>query len=411
MIENNKTLSSRSYFKEIIGASNIHSLDDLIRLNNEFRVDQNIPTHLISKVLNEELPSKQFIALFNKRTNGKSENVVINETSILFKKVPNKLYYFLWSLKNNEYVPVKGIITSTELNKAIHCLLKIQTHVELYLKKFPVSVRLYERLGRAKLDLAGIVQQSERGLIINGRQKHYTDFLREAITCFQNALRIEAYHGKKIDSSHINVLRLLENNFAFKDTRTKLYVNPWNYLIISSALRILNDNESAVTYLNKARFILNTITDHQNPKVVKQKELLEAVYTILKYGDSVCFDLNENKLAKLNKRLRKMKKNKDSIHPNRPSYSPMVEVALSEQYHLQYSLIKQGMLNSDQVAYLRAIYMLYTEIKSATERDKLIYRLNIPPLKIKGTHRALRYLFAAKPLKLLKERSPVNAVN
>ncbi|MFQ5865006.1 MAG: hypothetical protein ACE5IW_07245 [bacterium] len=408
MNNNNKTLGSRSLFRDIIGADNIRRLDDLIRLNNEFRVDPNIPTLIVSKVLNEELSSKRLIALFNERINGKSEDVVINEISILFNKIPQKLYYFLWSLKNREDVLVEGMITSTELDRAIYCLLKIQTHVELYLKKFPSSVRLYEKLGIAHFDLAGIVRHANRGLAINGKKIYYTNFLRKAISCFQHALKIQAEQGEKIDSSHIDVLRLLDQEFSFKEARHNLYVNPWNFLYISAALRVLNDVESADTYLDKTRFILNTVQDHQNPKVVKQKELLDAVYTLLKYGDSVCFDLNENKLAKLNSRLKNIRMNKDSTRTRSTGYSPIVEIAISEQYRIEYSFIKQGALQCGQVVYLRAIYTLYTEVESASERDKLIYRLNLQPLKIKGRKKSARGFLKAKPVRLLTEQAATN---
>ncbi|MFQ6112501.1 MAG: hypothetical protein ACE5NG_00265 [bacterium] len=409
MNENNKTLNSRSLFKDVIGADNIQRLDDLIRLNSEFRVDQNIPTRIVTRVLNEELSSKQLVASCNKRINGKSEDVVINDISVLFNRIPRKLYYFLWSLKNREDVPVEGMITSTELNKAIYCLLRIQIF-EAYLKKFPLSLRLYERLGMANFDLAGIVEHCKRGLAINGKRIHYTTFLRKAITCFQTVLKIEAYQGGKIDSSHVHVLRLVDQNFSFKEARNNLYMSPWNFLYISAALRILNDVESADTYLNKTRFILNTIQDHQNPKVVRQKELLDAVYTLLKYGDSVCFDLNGEKLARVSKRLSNIQRKRDSTHTNGACYSPMVEIALSEQYHLQYSFIKQGILHSDQVVFLRAIYTLYAEVKSRLERDRLIYRLNLQPLKIRGPNKSARYLLKAKPVKFLKQQAPINDV-
>ena len=53
-------------------------------------------------------------------------------------------------------------------------------------------------------------------------------------------------------------------------------------------------------------------------------------------------------------------------------------------------LMKKGKLDTEQLVYLKRVHSLYRQLQSSKERDRLIYRLNIPPIKVRGLNKPLR---------------------
>lgn len=383
----NATRTTTLDFEQIVGAKDIICLDDILKLNNEFKQYHYVPASFVNIVINQQLSSKKYIALIKKRLSSSKETGVMQETHRLSEKIPSKLYFFFWCLKNRELVPREGMLSTEELHRSIYYLFKIITLLELNLQKFPKSVPMYENLGTANLELARMAQQSNRGLRIQGEDRNYPALLRKSIACFQHAIKIEASLARKIDCSHEFILKLINNRFSFKDDRIRLYLNPWHFLYIAAALRALNDRESEAVYLEHAKQIIDLAGDHQNPDVVNQKVLLNALYILLKRGDSVAFDLDHQRIQEITQKIRRLQQRKTAAKNGAMGYSPIVEQALGDQYRLQYSFLKDGMLNVEQMEYLRAVYALYSEIPSGIERDRCIFRLNIPPLNVKGQNK------------------------
>ncbi|MFQ5641234.1 MAG: hypothetical protein ACE5IR_24915 [bacterium] len=377
--------TTSSHLDGYVGVHNLPSLDELLRVESAEAGADSIPCSLVKSTLSNELATHKLAALFRDFRSGILEDFELRDFSALLLQIPKKIYFFLWHLRNSDLVPLEGMLTSQQLKTTIYYLAKYLAMLELFLKKTPNSIPLYENLGYTHLDLAGIAQYAPNGLFINGKQLRYTTLLRKAITCFQIAIKLEAYHGKEVDVSHLNILRLMDEKFDFNENRTLLYVNPWNFLYIASTLQLLNDRESFTLYLEKARSILSSVCDHQNRQIRQQKDLLESVYATLKYGSSVWFDFDKKKLAKLRQRLKRIRNNKTKSKGERSTYSPFVEEALLQQHNLQSSFLKHGVLDSDQTGYLHGIFTLYNEIQTSSDRDQLIYRMNIPPLKVKGT--------------------------
>lgn len=410
----NKVIKLKSYTKSRsvnigIGIPDIaHHLDDLIRIKKELRKEERISGKIVAEVMNRELSSKEIVALFKDIPVDVNLNTDAKQILRILRNIPKKLYFFLWSLRNSKELPIEGIISSFELKKAIFYLSNFLTILESYLERVPNSIPLYEHLGFACFDLAGIAQFSRRGLLLNGNRFLFTGLLRKAIECFQTVIKLEAYQAKSIDASHSDILKLIDNDFNLKENRAYLYVNPWHFLYISSALRQLNDKEFAELYLKKARSILNAIDDHQNPNIVAQKELLEAVYSTLYHGYSVYFDFDQSNLEKIKKNLKRMRKNKEEAHNENNGYSPIVEEALASEYRAKGTMIRNGKLGPEQISYLRGIYSLYKQTPSSIERDKLIYRLNIPPLKVTGTPSSITVIRGHNPPSSQKLNSTLN---
>ncbi len=378
-------IKTRFADNEIVGRCEAQSLDDLIRIKCELNGDEHALASEIIEMMRKEFLSKELLLLFKSVRVSPADYATLKQLTSILKNVPENLYYFLWSLQNSDVIPIEGIITSFQLKKALFSLIKFLMILETFLRRVPKSIPIYENLGFVHLDLAGLARYSPYGLRINGRHLPYTDFLRKAVTSFQIALNLEGHYGRELDACHQNTLRLVNQKFEFKETRANLYLNPWYFLYIASALQQLNDKESAEVYLREVRLILNTIRDHQNPKVAADQELLEAVYATLKYGRNIKFDFEGKKLERIQKKLKRIKKSKQHANGHqRSGYSPLVEGALSEQYKLLRALVQLGLPNGEQLQYLRSIFVLYEQIPSAPERDKLIFRLNIPPLKIHG---------------------------
>ncbi|MFQ5707063.1 MAG: hypothetical protein ACE5HO_06405 [bacterium] len=399
MQSKNHSYSNWLNYDDIVGWDDIHRLDDLLRLNNDYTEYEYIPTEFVKRVLDRELSSNKYIALINKRFGFETEEALCREVTLLDQKIPQRLYYLLWGLKNRDLILVDGLLSTRELNKAIYCLFKTITVLELNLEKMPQKVWFYEQLGLAYFELAGIASHASRGLWLQGKRQSHVSLLRDAIACFQNALKLDASRGQEIDSSHENILKLIDQRFKLQGDRTLLYINPWHLLYISAALRILNDREGAANYLDKARLVINLLSDHQNPNLVNEKKLVQAIYTVLNYKKAFTFDLDQHKLESINQQLQCVSKTLNLRRDKRFCYSPIVVRALTEQYRLQSSWLNNGLLHTDQIEYLNAICSLYTEVPSAQKRDKLIFRFNIPPLNIHGMQNDLRFLPSAVPEK------------
>lgn len=195
----------------------------------------------------------------------------------------------------------------------------------------------------------------------------------------------------------MKTLARVEDDSDFSKNRSNLYLNPWHFFYISSVLNSLNDPEVSKLYLQKGRLILNSIDDHQNPKIVEQKELLESVYTAIHYGKSVSFDFDPTVLINIQKKLKRIRRVKESTHGHR-AYSPMVEKSLKERYRHQRVFLKKGKLDTEQIVYLKQVHSLYRLLESSKERDRLIYRLNIPPIKVKGLNKPVQPSASQKSL-------------
>lgn len=108
--EINRRIKAGKQFEDLIGLWGVTSLDNLLSLNGESRNQQTIPTYLICEVLNEELISKEVKALQKDVVLSVKESRVTGIPAIL-KKIPDKLYFFLWSLKNSEVLPQEGVMS------------------------------------------------------------------------------------------------------------------------------------------------------------------------------------------------------------------------------------------------------------------------------------------------------------
>lgn len=381
---------------EIIGFGEMETLDDLLRVKVEMLGEEQVLTHEVSRMLHKEFLSETMRSVLQSVRITKEDFADLKNLTTVLHNIPDKLYFFLWSLKNCDVMPVEGVITSFQLQKSIFYLCKFLLVLEVFLKRAPRSIPVYESLAFVYLDLAGLAKYSPSGLMLQGRLYRESGLLRKAIACFQIALRMEAHHGKELDSVHRNTLRLLDKGFDFRQSRVTLYLNPWYFMYISSALQQLNDEEGAEAYLKRARTILNSIPSHLNPRVRAQHDLLEAVYTIMKEGDHIKFDFEDNDLSILEKKLKRVQKEKRNGNNHRSGYNPMVEEALTAQYQQQAHFREKHIPDAEQLYFLRSVFALYQKVTSSVERDKLIYRLNIPPLKIKGLPRAVKGVLAGR---------------
>lgn len=185
------------------------------------RNQQTIPTYLICEVLNEELISKEVKALQKDVVLSVKESRVTGIPAIL-KEIPDKLYFFLWSLKNSEVLPQEGVMSSFELKKSIFNLAKFLALLRRCLRKTPQSIFLHENLGFAYLDLAGLAQYSENGLFLSGKHIDQPSLLREAIYCFQNAIRLSSRQANTIDSLHLKSLGMVDDDSDFSKNRSNL---------------------------------------------------------------------------------------------------------------------------------------------------------------------------------------------
>ncbi len=369
----------------VVGIQEIKDIDQLIKLYREHGDEVRIPTRLVIDVLCKELSSREFRVFLKKMPMKAPGQIDVRQTHALLRTIPAKLYFFLWSLRNSDSIPVKGILTSAEIRRALVALTRFLNILESLLERNSNSVPLFENLGFTYFDLAGIAFNSSKGIYLNGRYVDYTLLLRKAIACFQCAIRLGAQIGRELDASHQDILKLIDDKCDVNENRANLYLDPWHFIYISSALHLLNDGKMSELYLRKARMILNSIDSHQNPRIVAQKDLLESIYTTIHFGKSVRFDFGQTALVKLQQKLNHVRKQKKSPR-RRHGYSPMVEGALAKEFQVQREFRKSGSLQSDQKLYLNGVYTLYKQKISPLDRDKIIFRLNIPPVRISGLH-------------------------
>lgn len=377
-------------FEDIIGVDEVHSLDNLLMIYHELQHETRIPVRDVTEVLQKELSTKELVTVFKRKTPPASLSAVRTELDELEAQISDKLYYFLWSLANRELLSVRGVIDSLELKRAIFYLTKFIATAEYFLKNKGKHQEIFERLAAAYLDFAGIARYAPDGLVINGRRLFSSVLLRKAIMYFQKAIQFEAYQSKAIDDTHARLLKLIEASVDFPQQRIYLYLNPWNFLYISSALMALNDREGALLYLEPFRFILHNICEHQNPAILKQQHLLHSVHNALTYGEAVSFDFDERKLRRLKNKLKWIRRIRKGSRNARACYSPMVEGALWQEYHSQKAFVRHGVLQPEQANYLHGIQGLYEHVSSTLERDKLIFRVNIPPLRINGVQKPFK---------------------
>jgi len=377
-------------FEDIIGVDEVHSLDDLLVIYDELQHETRIPVRDVTEVLQKELSNKELVTAFKRKTPPDSLSALQSELDELEANISDKLYYFLWSLANRELLSVRGVIDSLELKRAIFYLTKFIATAEHFLKNQGKHQKIFERLAVAFLDFAGLARYAPDGLVINGRRLHSTVLLRKAIICFQKAIQLEACHSKAMDDTHARLLKFIESSVEFPKQRIYLYLNPWNFLYVSSALMALNDREGASLYLKPFRFILHNISEHQDSEILRQQHLLYSVHNALTYGEAVSFDFDERKLRRLKNKLIWLRRIRKRSRNGRTCYSPMVEGALWQEYHSQKAFVRHGILQQEQANYLRGIQGLYEHVSSTLDRDKLIFRVNIPPLRINGVQKPFK---------------------
>ncbi len=381
---NLKGVKPQARMMGIAGIQEVNHIDQIIEMHRQLGVDARIPTRLVIDVMRKELASREFKACLKKMPMQPPASIGLRELHSLIQAVPCRLYFFLWNLKNTQAMPLDGVLNSRDLKHAVAALNRYLNVLEGFLKRSP-SIQLLEHLGFTYFDLAGIAQYARKGIPINGRLVNHSVLLRKAIASFQCAIRFGAQQARELDSMHKDILKLVDDQYDLKENRTNLYLNPWHFLYISSALHLLNDEQMSKLYLQKSRLILNNIEAHQDARIVAQKELLESIYTTIHFGKSIKFDFGEANLLKLKKKLKAVRKQRVKGE-KRGAYSPLVENALAEEFQVQCELRKGG-LRSEQRLYLNGVYALYQQEISPLERDKLIFRLNIPPVKIHGLQR------------------------
>lgn len=359
----------------------IWTLDQLIYEYQALPGEEHIPASLLIKALSREIASRELSRLLKSDRVSEPASIEPRKTVEALKRMPRQLYFFLWSLENTDVIPIKGILTSNQLQRSIVALVRFMRALEVMKTKKSSKIALYEHLGCVYLDLSGFARYSKQGILIGDKHLDQSTLLRRSIDCFQQAIKIEAKCGRELDAAHADVLGLLDKPFELDQNRLKSYLNPWHFLYISSALRFLNDQNLANQYQARARSLLNALDDHQNASLRKQKGLLESIYATIHYGQYLYFDFEPKNLLRLQTKLGFIQKTKNK---NLVSYNPLVRNALENQLRIERKQIRHGWLEDEKQAYLTSIYRLYSQPISALERDKLIYRLGIPPVRTHG---------------------------
>ena len=148
---------------------------------------------------------------------------------------------------------------------------------------------------------------------------------------------------------------------------------------------MLNDEEAAAAYLEKAGSIIGAIDSHQNEKIREQRLLLESVYSTIKYSKTTSFDFDSENLRKIDEQLQQIRQKGHSASRQSPSHrSPLVDEALWREREAKHEFINKGMIDVDKFSYLQSVSTLYEQVKSSKVRDRLIYQLSIPPLRVNG---------------------------
>jgi hypothetical protein len=252
-----------------------------------------------------------------------------------------------------------------------------------------------EHLGLAYFDLAGIAHFSPKGLYLFEVRCSESQLLRGSVEYFQQAIKAETEQAKNFETNHSEILAAAESAGQLKGNRTDLYLNPWLFLYTASALHLLNDTEAAVHYLDKVQSIVSVLPGHQNDKVRSQREVIDAVCHALMLKDSVRFDLENTKLHRI-KRKRRRLSDRNSKNGER-SLSPVVINSMVQEPDVQKALVEGHILTADQLRYLQSVSAIYQKVPKSAKRDRLIFRLNMTPLRIKGLQTSLRNLVDQNP--------------
>jgi hypothetical protein len=169
---------------------------------------------------------------------------------------------------------------------------------------------------------------------------------------------LDAAKAQAFDKIHSNILNKVGDPTKFSDKRVSGYLNPWHFLYIASALQKINDREAGTAYLQKAQSIIDQASNHQSPKIVSQKTLLEAVHTALRHGQVQ--ELHS-------KRLKKTGHYSESSKDSKQRRNAAIRLHKSKQKQ------KEILLHS--------IETIYEQMPTGSERNRLIFHLNIPPFR------------------------------
>lgn len=372
---------------QLFSGTDVYGLDDL-RTRNPTGNTISYQSSLIIEALRTELHPEKINHLMGLVLEERAIEGRKTDHTTVFRKMTEGIYFFLWSLKNCKMIPGREIITSAQLESAVSTLFAFILESEPLLKSCPVNIRLLRNLGRAYFDLAGIAYYAPHKRFSLAKPVHYQFILRKAIGCWQKAIQTEARLSQRGDASHVDTLSLVEDDFGFKANRMRTFVNPWYFLHIASALHVLNDEEAAAAYLEKAGSIIGAIDSHQNEKIRGQRLLLESVYSTIKYSKTTSFDFDSENLRKIDEQLQQIRQKGHSASRQSPSHrSPLVDEALWREREAKHEFINKGMIDVDKFSYLQSVSTLYEQVKSSKVRDRLIYQLSIPPLRVNGNPR------------------------
>jgi hypothetical protein len=169
---------------------------------------------------------------------------------------------------------------------------------------------------------------------------------------------LDAAKAQAFDKIHTNILNKVGDSSAFSDKRASGYLNPWHFLYIASALQKINDQEAGTEYLKKAQWIIDQAANHQSPRIVTQKTLLEAVCNAIKHGQ--------------------VDKPTEGTHtaPNATTDHPGQN---GQRRNAAIRLQKAKQSKKQQL--LQSIETIYQQVPQSPERNRLIFHLNIPPFR------------------------------
>jgi hypothetical protein len=264
----------------------------------------------------------------------------------------------LWSLKNQNSIPIEGLPSTKELYHAVITLIQFIATSEFTLNRNPKRSALHELLAQAYFDLASIIEYAPKGIKILDSQHSYATLLRKAIASWQKAVMLDAAKAQAFDKIHSNILNKVGDPSKFSDKRATGYLNPWHFLYIASALQKINDREAGKEYLRKAQWIIGQASNHQSPRIVSQKSLLEAVCAAIRHG---------NASGLHNTAIRRP--DHDSENSKKKTQRRNAAIRLHKTVQQQKKLL------------LRSIETIYEKMPAGPERNRLIFHLNIPPLK------------------------------
>jgi len=350
-------------FEDVVGFSDIQSLDVLAQVYLDYAREPEIPTTVVVKVLNKELQMPNFVARCQKAS------IVIDSKAMrqprwYLGQIPDRIYYFLWSLKNQNSIPIEGLPSTKELYHAVVTLTQFIASSEFTLNRNPKRSALHELLAQAYFDLASIIEYAPKGIKMLESQQSHATLLRKAIASWQKAVMLDAAKAQAFDKIHSNILNQVGNPSTFSDKRTTGYLNPWHFLYIATALQKINDQEAGLEYLRKAQWIIEQAANHQSPKIVNQKTLLNAVCSAIKYGRVNHLHSNDARLS-----FAESKNNKQN----------------TQRRNAAIRLQKTMQQRREQL--LRSIETIYEQMPIGPERNRLIFHLNIPPFRRRNNTR------------------------